>query len=237
MKIGIILGSGLNKFSEELTSPELIYEDDKTFHKLKVFTGKINQQEIVLFSGRRHFYEGYSVEKVLENIRIAAELGLKLLIITNAAGGINKNFRVSDLMLITSHLYIFNKAIPVRDNMNIYDKKSFGIINNFAKEEKINLRSGSYCCLSGPSYETKSEIKFLSKLGIDAVGMSTIPEILFANRLGIKTLGFSCITNLLSENSNQITTHDEVVEAGNKAFEKFSMLIKKLISNSSQLIS
>lgn len=234
--LGVILGSGLNEFVNELESPEIIFEDKNSFHQLKVYSGKINGQEIILFSGRRHFYEGYSANEVLANIDIAKKLGLKLLIITNAAGGLNKHFRVSDLMLITSHINFINQNIPVNNNLILYDKHLTESIKLFGKEENINLRSGSYCGSAGPAYETKAEIRFLLKLGADAVGMSTIPEILYANNAGIKTIAFSCITNLLSENSDGITSHDEVLKAGKMAYQNFSRLLTKIISNHSKLI-
>ncbi|MBK8550946.1 MAG: purine-nucleoside phosphorylase [Ignavibacteria bacterium] len=227
-KTGIILGSGLNKFAEELASPELLYEDNSSFHKLKVISGKINDENVVLFSGRRHFYEGYSNDKILENVNFAKDLGVNRLIITNAAGGINKNFKVSDLMLITSHYnflsFNVNSSVP-----SLYSKDTISSIRDLAMEEKISLKYGSYCCLSGPSYESKSEIRFLNKIGVDAVGMSTVPEILYANKLGIKTIAISCITNMLSEQARHITNHEEVIEAGIKSYANFSGLLKKII--------
>lgn len=229
-KIGIILGSGLNKFSKELYSPQLIYEDNNSFHNIEIVSGIINGNEVVLFSGRRHYYEGYPENKILFNVNMAVEMGLNFLIITNAAGGINKNFRVSDLMLITSHLNFQQKAILSKKNLVLYPKDTLNAVKNLSKKEKIILRTGSYCCNSGPNYETKSEIRFLSKLGIDAVGMSTVPEILHANRSGIKTIGLSCITNILSEQSAGETRHEEVLEAGNNSFDNFSRLLKEIIS-------
>lgn len=229
-KIGIILGSGLNRFSDELTSPNLIYQDRNSFHNLEILSGKINKTEVVLFSGRRHFYEGFPAEKVLFNVNKAIELGLNFLIITNAAGGINRNFRVSDLMLITSHLNFQHNAVISKRSPVLYTKEMLVEIKNISKKEKINLRSGSYCCNTGPNYETKSEIRFLSKLGIDAVGMSTVPEILYANNSGIETLGISCITNILSEVSSGETKHEEVLEAGKNSFNNFSRLLKEIIS-------
>ena len=114
----------------------------------------------------------------------------------------------------------------------LYPKDTLNAVKNLSKKEKIILRTGSYCCNSGPNYETKSEIRFLSKLGIDAVGMSTVPEILHANRSGIKTIGLSCITNILSEQSAGETRHEEVLEAGNNSFDNFSRLLKEIISQS-----
>lgn len=234
-KIGIILGSGLNKFTEELSSTMIISEDSDTFHKMKVMTGKIENKEIVLFSGRRHFYEGYSVEEVISNVDTAKSLGVNLLIITNAAGGLNKNFKVSDLMLITSHMNILNNLIPTKNNSVIYDDNIINKVKAFAKMEKIRLRTGTYFSSRGPMYETKSEIRFLSTFGIDAVGMSTIPEIIYAKKIPIKCIAISCITNLLSENSETITDHDEVLEAGNNAYVSFSKLLKEIISKSSEI--
>lgn len=234
-KIGIILGSGLNKFTEELIDSKLIYEDLNSFHKLKILSGKIETEEIILFSGRRHFYEGYGREKILENVEMAKEFGIKFLIITNAAGGLNSTFRVSDLMLITSHLNFIQTKFPCLRNQILYDRAILDSVKKLSIKEKIVLRSGNYCCSSGPMYETKSEIRFLERFGIDAVGMSTIPEIIYANKSGIKTLAFSCITNLLTESSTDITNHDEVIEAGNKAYINFSKLIKSVISNSADI--
>ncbi len=234
--VGIILGSGLNKFAQEISNPNIIREDKNSFHNLKIHSGKINGDEVILFSGRRHFYEGFGKEEVLENVELAKELGLKLLVVTNAAGGINKNFRVSDLMLITSHFNFINKSFPAKNITVCYETRLLNKVKSLAMEEKINLRSGSYCCSTGPMYETKSEIRFLSKLRADAVGMSTVPEILFANHNGIKTVGISCITNLLSENSRSITNHEEVLEAGKNSYANFSKLLKKIIGKSSEFL-
>ena len=236
-KIGIILGSGLNKFTEELNSPQIISEDTASFHNLKAYKGIVSGKEIILFSGRRHFYEGYDMEKIFENVNLAKEFGVTTLIITNAAGGLNKGFKVSDLMLITSHLNLQSKPIPSFDQAVLYDRNISDKIREFARDEKINLRYGSYCCLQGPMYETRSEIKYLTKLGIDAVGMSTVPEIIYANKLGMKTIAFSCITNLPAESSVNVTNHEEVVEAGNMAFDNFSKLLKKIVGKSEELFS
>ncbi|MEO8663993.1 MAG: purine-nucleoside phosphorylase [Ignavibacteria bacterium] len=234
-KIGIILGSGLNKFTEELYAPQVISEDKNSFHHLTAYKGKISGKEIILFSGRRHFYEGYEPGMILENVNRAKEHGVTTLIVTNAAGGLNKGFRVSDLMLITSHLNFLNTPIPSDDHAILYHKNISEKIKQIAKEENILLRYGSYCCAQGPMYETRSEIRYLSKLGIDAVGMSTIPEIIHANKIGMKTIAFSCITNLLSESSDSVTDHDEVIEAGKIAYNNFSKLLTKIVERSEEL--
>lgn len=235
-KIGIILGSGLNKFTEELTSPRIISHDENSFHNICVYEGKIAEKTIILFSGRRHLYEGYTPDKILENVEIAKKQGVGILIVTNAAGGINTGFKVADLMLITSHINLLNRSIAHGHQTIFYDRKLSEKVKQIAIEEKIILRYGSYFCNQGPMYETKSEIRYLTKYGIDAVGMSTVPEIIYANKLGMKTIGFSCITNLLNESSLKITDHDEVVEAGRTAFQKFSKLLKKIIIKSGELL-
>lgn len=232
IKIGIILGSGLSEFEKELSSPEILYQDSTSFHSLKVISGKINETDVVIFSGRRHLYEGYSMNEVLSNVNLAKELNINFLIVTNAAGGINRDFNVSDIMLITSHFNFTFRRIPVRINTGCYDRKLNELILKAASDNRIKLKSGSYCCASGPMYETKSEIRYFSKAGIDAVGMSTVPEILSARSQGIKTIAFSCITNLISENSSGITNHEEVVEAGKKAYSNFSGILKLIVSES-----
>lgn len=230
-KIGIILGSGLNKFTEELSSPALLYRDEDSFHKIEILSGNISGREIILFSGRKHFYESYPAEKVLYSVNKAAELGIKLLVVTNAAGGLNRNFKVSDLMLITSHINFLNKLIPVSGNKIYYPPEIISKLKSISKKKKIELRFGSYCSNNGPNYETRAEIRFLSKFGIDAVGMSTIPEVLYAGKLGIKTIAISCITNILSEQSSGQTNHEEVLEAGKNSYENFSGLLKSIIEH------
>ncbi|MCY7361153.1 MAG: purine-nucleoside phosphorylase [Ignavibacteria bacterium] len=235
-KIGIILGSGLNDFAKELIKSKIIFEDSSGFHNLKVLSGYINGKAIILFSGRKHFYEGYSSDEVFRNITLAKEFGVSLLIITNAAGGLNTRFKVSDIMLINSHFNFINKRFYLKKNLQNYEKDKILKIKNLAIKDKIILREGSYCSSIGPAYETKAEIRYLNNIGIDAVGMSTIPEILFANNFGIKTIGISCITNLLRENAFGITNHEEVIEAGKNSYRIFSKFLKTLISNSTDLI-
>lgn len=230
-RIGIVLGSGLHSFSDEIISPKLIYEDSESFHKIKVLKGKISNNEIVIFAGRRHYYEGYNNDNIFQNINFAKDLGIDLLILTNAAGGINKRFRVSDIMLITSHYNFIKSRFTESVMTDYYDKTLNARIRNTALKNKMILRTGSYCCLSGPMYETKSEIRYLAKYGIDAVGMSTIPEMIHAGNSGIKIIALSCITNLLSENSTGITNHEEVVEAGKNSYKTFSSLIKNIVSD------
>jgi purine-nucleoside phosphorylase len=235
-KIGIILGSGLNNFENEINLSDLIFKDESSFHKLKAFSGKISGENVVLFSGRRHFYEGFKKNDLSKLIEIAKDNKVKLLIITNAAGGINNTFEVSDLMLLTSHIQFHNKFIFNSDGRSIYRRSWIDRLNLIAIKNKIKLRNGTYCWTSGPMYETVSEMKFLKKIGVDAIGMSTVPEILYSNSLGINTIAISCITNLLSEDPAMITSHEDVIKAGKKAYPAFSRLIKSIIENHSEFI-
>jgi purine-nucleoside phosphorylase len=230
-EIGIILGSGLNAFSGELSHKNLIYEDKSGIHHKKIYIGKLDDKEIIVFEGRNHFYEKAGHNRIFFNVEKAKEFGVKFLIITNAAGGMNDNFHVSDLMLIISHINLINKRFASKQVSGYYNKASISYIKNLALKNKIILHKGVYCASPGPMYETKSEISFIDKIGADAVGMSTIPEIVYANKFGIETVAISCITNLLSKNKNNSTNHQEVLIAGAKAYKTFSKLIKLIISS------
>lgn len=229
-KTGIILGSGFDNFSNELKNMKMIYEDTSGVHHKKILSGFINNKEVIIFNGRHHLYEAFSSKKIFFNIDKAKEFGIELLIITNAAGGISNRFSVSDLMLITSHLNLFYRRIPFKRNLNYFNKEIIDKVRYISKKNKIKLHTGVYCATSGPMYETKAEISFFRLSGIDAAGMSTIPEIIYANKLGIKTIAISCITNLLSPESKDVTVHDDVLTAGEKAYPSFSKLTKAIIS-------
>ena len=230
-KIGIILGSGLNRFADELKHPDLVFEDKKGIHHKKVISGSICKKEVVVFQGRNHLYEGASLKKVLFNVKLAEELGIDFLIVTNAAGGLNQNYRVSDLMLISSHVNFLFKRISCNKSNNTYDIKLINEVIGLAGKNKILLHRGTYCSSLGPVYETMSDLTLLKKMHVDAVGMSTIPELIYANSNGIKTLAISCITNLLSSSNKMIISHDEVIDAGNKAYKNFSKLMKIIIND------
>lgn len=235
-KIGIILGSGLGKFADLLEDKCLLFSENDSFHKMKILSGKINAKDVIIFSGRRHFYEGYNPGSIVEFVNKAHEYGINLLIISNAAGGLNINFKVSDLMLITSHLNFLKSNFYYSPNLLPYDVSFSDKLIKIAISKKINLKKGTYCCFPGPNYETRSEINYLKKFGFDAVGMSTVPEVLHANAKGIKTIAISCITNLLSVHGKDKTDHSEVIEAGKSAYKNFSEMILAIIENSENLI-
>lgn len=229
MKTCIILGSGLSQLMNEVKNKTKLYSDEHGFHKAEAISGKLFGKEVVLFTGRRHFYEGYSADEVLSLIRMAREMDCRLAIITNAAGGLNPEFEVSDLMVITSFLNMLNRQLPYSGRSSYLSDRTTNIIRNHGIRFGLGLRFGNYCCCNGPSYESRAETRMLRRFGIDAVGMSTVPEMIEAKRLGMQVIGISCISNMLSENGNFETSHDEVLTACEKSYDSFSLLIENIL--------
>ncbi|MGB9697669.1 MAG: purine-nucleoside phosphorylase [Ignavibacteria bacterium] len=230
-KIGIILGSGLHLFANKLEERQLLLSHNSGIHQKRIYTGYLNGKRVTVFQGRNHYYEGLGNEDVLFNVNFAAKLGVEVLIITNAAGGLNPNFRVSELMLITSHINLLMRNFPIVKNVIPYNSNLIKRIKHLAVENNIKLHSGTYCASIGPMYETRSEIAMYRKYNIDAVGMSTIPEILYSRSIGINVIAISCITNLLKTNNAIKINHSEVVEAGKHASNNLSKLIKLIIND------
>lgn len=246
-KNAIILGSGLGSFADSLTGIRISYNDIPKFqkssiegHKGQLIFTEISSEPTVIMQGRYHFYEGYEIEQVVYPIKVLKKLGVKNLIITNAAGAINKSFKVGDLMLITDHVNNMgvnplrgknDETLGIRfpDMSEVYSKKFINIAENIANKLNINIQKGVYCAQSGPSYETPAEVKMLSILGVDAVGMSTVPEAIIANYCGINILGISCLTNYAAGITNTKLTHDEVIDTANNIKDKFQNLIQLII--------
>lgn len=228
--VGIILGSGLDKFTEEISEPKIIFEDLNGIHQKKIITGKIGDKNVTIFSGRNHIYEMPPKDKLFFNINFAHNRKIDFLIITNAAGGLRKDFKISDLMLINSYINFQFKFQKGNISRFVEDKELFNRITSLALENHIPLKRGVYLAALGPQYESSAEISFLKKFNIDAVGMSTLPEIYMANRYNIRTIGISCITNLLSSENTEMVTHNEVLEAGKMAYKNFSELLKLIIN-------
>lgn len=245
----IVLGSGLGKFTEKAEISCVInYSDIPNFksstalgHTGKLIYGKIKDKKVLMMSGRFHYYEGYEFRDTAFPIRVMKLLGVKNLIVTNAAGGINKGFSKGALMLISDHIKFFSDS-PVRgknieefgekffDMSNAYDKKLRQIAKNTAKELSINLHEGVYAYMPGPQYETPAEIRALSVLGADAVGMSTVAEVITAAQCGLHTLGISCITNMAAGVTDDILTGQEVIDVANMVYNEFSELIYNIIA-------
>ena len=250
-KAGLILGSGLGAFAESLERRVVIpYAELPDFPRSSV-VGHAGQLvlgfhqgtlPVVTMQGRVHAYEGYLPWQVSFPARVLCRLGIKGLVVTNAAGGINTGFGVGDLMAITDHLNLsgFNPLVgPNDDSMgprfpdmsHAYDPAFLAMLRDAAKVEQVAMREGVYVSLSGPSYETPAEIRMLRTLGADAVGMSTVPEVIVAAHMGVKVAGISCITNLAAGLSKQKLSHTEVSETADRVKDVFSRLLTRFLSN------
>lgn len=248
-EIGIVLGSGLGELADEFCDFGINYSDIPEFaastvtgHKGRLVFAKIQGKNVVMMQGRIHFYEGHPQSVVTYPIKVLKSLGIKTLILTNAAGAVNPNFEPADLMLITDHINFMgtnpligknDESFGVRfpDMSEIYKQNLRELAKSCAQKLNINLREGVYLATTGPSYETPAEIRAYSILGADAVGMSTVPEAIVANYCGLDVLGISCITNHAAGVSKTKLSHSEVIESANLAKNKFKSLIKEIITN------
>ena len=205
-------------------------------HAGQLLLAEVEGTEILIFQGRRHFYEGEGWEPVVAPVRIAKSLGVKTLLLTNAAGGINKAFAPSDLMVVTDHINLmpgnpligphdpfFGPRFP--DQTKVYDPSLREKLLATGEEADSTLQQGVYLALSGPAFETPAEIRALGKLGADAVGMSTVPEAMVANAAGLRVAALSCISNLAAGISGQPLSHEEVNETAQAAMPRMRQLV------------
>lgn len=249
-KIGLILGSGLGVLADEISNPVKIpYQEIPDFpvstvegHAGQLVFGQLSGVEVVTMQGRFHFYEGYSFEKVTFPVRVMKELGVDMLIVTNAAGGVNESFSPGDLMLISDHINNMgsnpligpnDSKLGVRfpDMSEAYSKKLRRAAKEIASRLQIEVKEGVYVGNTGPVYETPAEIRMLRTLGGDAVGMSTVPEVIVACHSGLEVLGISCISNMAAGILDQPLTHDEVIETTERVRENFLLYVKELVGN------
>ncbi len=247
-KVGIILGSGLGAFADALSGATAIpYSELPNFplsgvpgHAGRLVMGSLGGEPIVAMQGRVHYYEGYSAQEVAFPARVLCAMGIKALVVTNAAGGINLNFQVGDLMAITDHLNLagYNPLIGPNDpNLGprfpdmsaAYDPKLRELLRQSASATGVAMREGIYACLSGPSYETPAEIRMLRTLGADAVGMSTVPEVIAAAHMGVRVAGISCITNLAAGIGAHKLSHEEVAETATRVRGTFQRLLERFL--------
>ena len=245
----IVLGSGLGELADEYSEIAIPYNDIPHFlkstvvgHKGRLVFAEINGKNVVMMQGRNHFYEGHKMQDITYPIKVFKKLGVKTLILTNAAGAVNETFQPADLMLITDHINFMGTNPLVGENdetlgerfpdmSEIYKKSLIDLGEKCAHNLGIDIQKGIYWANSGPSYETPAEINMIRKLGGDAVGMSTVPEAIVGNYCGMDILGISCITNAASSGSGKKLSHEEVIDAANKAKVKFKSLILEIIKN------
>lgn len=248
-EIGIILGSGLGELADEYCNYAISYNDIPNFitstvkgHKGRLVFSEICGKKVVMMQGRNHFYEGHSLQEITYPIKVMKKMGVKTIILTNAAGAVNESFKPADLMIITDHINNLGNNPLIGENdetlgerfpdmSEVYKKNLIELAENCAKKLEISIQKGVYWANSGPSYETPAEIKMIRKLGGDAVGMSTVPEAIVANYCGINVLGISCITNAASSSNGEKLSHEEVIEAANTAKVKFKTLILEILKN------
>lgn len=249
-KIGLILGSGLGILADEIEQAVKIpYNQIPDFpvstvegHAGQLVFGLLNGVEVVAMQGRFHYYEGYSFEKVTFPVRVMKQLGINLLIVTNAAGGINESFVPGDLMIISDHINNMgsNPLIGQNDSKlgprfpdmsEAYSRELRNLAKEIAKKLHIPVQEGVYVGNTGPSYETPAEVKMLRTLGGDAVGMSTVPEVIVARHADMKVLGISCISNMASGILDQPLNHEEVIETTEKVKVNFLTYIKAIVES------
>ena len=252
-RVGLILGSGLNDLAASVQNAVTIpYRDLPNWpvstvegHVGRLVIGELEGQPVFVMQGRVHFYEGYSMGQVTLPVRVMQRLGLEIMIVTNAAGGVNPDFIPGDVMLITDNLNLMGMSglNPLMgpnldelgprfpDMSQAYDKELSAVARKISKEHGITLREGVYCGLSGPSFESPADLRFLRQAGSDAVGMSTVPEVIVARHGGLRVLGLSGISNKANLDGSTVTTHQEVIEAGKVITPKMEMIIRGVLKS------
>lgn len=246
--IGVILGSGLGGLVESVENPiEIPYEEIPNFpsstvkgHSGKLVVGNIGDKKVIMLAGRFHYYEGYPIEVVVFPIRVFGLLNIKLLIVTNAAGGMNPTFRTGDIMIIEDHISflvpnpligpnIDEWGVRFPDVNHVYPEKFRKLVMDVSDRLGIRLEKGVYIAVTGPTYETKAELKLLRSWGADAVGMSTVPEAITAAHMKIPVLGFSVITDIAIPGFINELTHEEVLKVANEAGKRLVKIVDQFI--------
>ena len=248
--IGLILGSGLGTLAELIEEPEIYpYSELPNFpvstikgHKGRLVIGKLQGKTVIAMEGRFHYYEGYNMNEVTFPVRVMKLLGISTLIVTNAAGAINTDFKPGNLMIINDHINLsgnnpligknpddFGTRFP--DMSMAYNKNHIALVKDVAISLNIDIKEGVYLMMSGPTYETPAEIRMLRTLGADAVGMSTVPEVIVANHSELKVIGLSCLTNMAAGILEQPLNHQEVIHTSQKSQSDFIKLMKGIIES------
>jgi len=247
-KIGIIVGTGLGTLAKEIEIKAIVpYSDIPHFavstapgHEGNLILGKLSGKMIMAMQGRFHLYEGYSLEEITFPIRIMKEMGVELLIESNAVGGMNPNFKAGDLMIITDHINLTgnNPLIGPNDERlgprfpdmsEPYDKRLIELTKRIAIEEKIGIHKGVYVGLTGPNFETPAEYRFLRLIGADAVGMSTVCEVIVARHSGLRVLGMSCITDECIPDRLEPVNFRKLIQVAQKVEPNLARLVKRLL--------
>jgi len=251
-KIGLILGSGLGDLANSVENADIISYGDLPYwpnstvhgHAGKLVIGNLENKSLIVMQGRAHYYEGFSMAEIGLPVRVMQRLGVEIIIVTNAARAINQDYLPGDIMFISDHIALIGMTgnNPLRgpnldelgprfpDMSQAYDKILLEKAISIAKKNKIKPYSGVYVSLSGPSFETPADLRFMRVIGADAVGMSTVPEVIVAVHGGTRVLGISGISNKANLDGSTITTHEEVLEAGRIIVPKLTKVIKGLLT-------
>lgn len=247
--VGIVLGSGLGNFIDEIeVEKEVAYADIPLFpvstvegHQGKLVFGKLSGKNVVAMAGRFHYYEGYTPQGVVFPIRVMKMLGVKTLLLSNAAGAVNTSFKVGDIMIIKDHISFFTPNPLVGKNIaelgprfpdmsEPYKKELIKKAKAIAAKNNFDIKEGVYVAVTGPAYETRAEYKLIQVVGGDVVGMSTVQESIVANHMGMQVFAVSVVTDLGIREEENIITHEEVLQAAKEAEPKLALLFKELVA-------
>ncbi|MBA2404971.1 MAG: purine-nucleoside phosphorylase [Bdellovibrionales bacterium] len=253
-KIGIVLGSGLGIYVDQIQNKTIIpYQDIPHFkrttvegHEGRLILGEVHGVPVAALQGRMHPYEGHPMEEIVHPIRTLAALGIEMLFVTNASGGINLDYHPGDLVAIEDHINLSGRNPLVGPNIaelgprfpdmsQAYDPELRELLKKVAKNHHVNLKSGVYCSVLGPTYETPAEIRMLRILGADLVGMSTVSEVIAANHLGLKVAGVACITNYAAGIKLEKLSHADVKKVAEKAMVGFATILTETIGELKKL--
>lgn len=248
-KIGLILGSGLGSLADEIEEALIIdYKDIPNFplstvegHQGQLVIGRLMGKQVVAMKGRFHYYEGYSMAEVTFPVRLMRSIGVDLLIVTNACGGLNQDLYPGALMVINDHINMtgnnpligpnFSQLGPrFPDMSNAYDRDLIDLVHRAGKKVGVKTHEGVYLSISGPTYSSKAESKMFRLMGADTIGMSTVPEVIVAKHSNMKVIGISCVTDMAIFEGSKTISHEEVMEVANKSKAKFISLVKAVLN-------
>jgi purine-nucleoside phosphorylase len=251
-RVGMILGSGLGPLADAVENPDYISYDDLPDwpvstvigHSGRLVIGELEGQTVLVMQGRVHFYEGYSMSQIGLPVRVMARMGLETMFVTNAAGGVNPDYVPGDLMMLNDHVNLIGMSgnNPLRgpnldefgprfpDMSQPYDRELQQLARASAADAGFEIQEGVYVSLAGPSFESPADLRYLHTIGIDAVGMSTVPEVIVARHSGMRVLGVSGISNKSNLDGETITTHEEVLEAGQVIVPKLTALLRGVLA-------
>jgi len=247
-EIGLILGSGLGDLADEIEAPVVIdYKDIPHFpvstvvgHAGQLIIGRLQGKEVVAMKGRFHFYEGYSMQEITFPVRVMKALGVKILMVTNACGGLNPDLYAGALMIINDHINMMGSNPLIGHNheelgprfpdmSTAYERELVELAHRVAKEQEVETKEGVYIGISGPNYLSKAELRMIIRMGADAVGMSTVPEVIVAKHGGMKVLGIACVTDMAIPDALESISHEQVMEMANQTKPKFIRLVKGIL--------